>query len=131
MKQISSAADIAALSEEDKDLVFSFDTARERFKGGLIRAVVIPLFMVVASLLAIYSTGSIETLEWVRPATEWLGYIGIGIGLLGVPIFSRNLKDDYRAMQATKLMMAARGLDASRMRSDDVWAGLFTQQKVG
>lgn len=131
MKTISTAADIAALSEGDKDLVFSFDTARERFKGGLIRAAVIPLFMVVASLFAIYSTGSIETLEWVRPATEWLGYIGIGIGLLGVPIFSRNLKGDYQAMQATKLMMAARGLDASRMRSDEVWAGLFTQQKAG
>lgn len=131
MKTISTAADIATLSEEDKDLVFSFDTARERFKGGLIRAVVIPLLMVVASMFSIYSTGSIETLEWVRPATEWLGYIGIGIGLLGVSIFSRNLKEDYRAMQATKLMMVARGLDASRMRSDDVWAGLFTQQKAG
>ena len=131
MKTISTAADIAALSEEDKDLVFSFDTARERLKGGLIRAVAIPLFMVVASLFAIYSAGSIETLEWVRPATEWVGYVGIGIGLLGIPIFSRSLKGDYQAMQVTNAMLKTRGLDASRMRSDDVWAGLFTQQKAG
>lgn len=131
MKTIKTAADIASLSEQDKDIVFAFDTARERLKGGLIRSLLIPSTVIAGSLLSLFSMQSIEGMDWVRPASEWAAYIGIAVGLLGVPLFSRRLKGDYQAMQATKQLLAERGIDASKMRSDEVWAGLFTQPKAG
>lgn len=131
VKTIKTAADIAALSEQDKDALFAFDTARERLKGGMVRSFLIPCLVVAGSMLSIYSTQSIEGMDWVRPASEWVAYTGIALGLLGIPLFSRNLKSDYQAMQATKKLLAERGIDASKMRSDDVWTGLFTQQKAG
>lgn len=131
VKTIKTAADIAALSEQEKDIVFSFDTARERLKVDLIRAFLIPCLVIAGALVSMHTAQSIEGMDWVRPVTEWFAYIGIAIGLLGIPLFSRNLKSNYQAMQATKRMLSDLGIDASRMRSDDVWTGLFTQQKAG
>lgn len=131
MKTIKTAADIASLSEQDKDIVFAFDTARERLKGGMIRSLLIPSTVIAGSLLSLFSMQSIEGMDWVRPVSEWAAYIGIACGLLGIPLFSRCLKGDYLAMQATKRLLTERGIDATKMRSDDVWAGLFTQQKAG
>lgn len=131
VKTIKTAADIAALSEEDKDTVFAFDTARERLKGGMIRSLLIPCLVIAGSLLSMFSTPSIEGMDWVRSASEWAAYFGIALGLVGIPLFSRNLKSDYLTMQATKRLLAERGIDASKMRSDDVWAGLFTQPNAG
>ena len=131
VKTIKTAADIAALSEQDKDAVFAFDTARERLKGDMIRSLLIPGLLIAGSLLSMFSTPSIEGMDWVRSASEWAAYCGIALGLLGIPLFSRNLKSDYLTMQATKRLLAERGIDASKMRSDDVWAGLFTQPNAG
>ena len=131
VRTIKTAADVAALSEQEKDTVFAFDTARERLKGGMIRSLLIPGLVIAGSLLSMFSTPSIEGMDWVRSASEWAAYFGIALGLVGIPLFSRNLKSDYLTMQATKRLLAERGIDASKMRSDDVWAGLFTQPKVG
>lgn len=131
VKTIKTAADVAALSEQEKDTVFAFDTARERLKGGMIRSLLIPGVVIAGSLLSMFSTPSIEGMDWVRSASEWAAYFGIALGLVGIPLFSRNLKNDYLTMQATKRLLAERGIDASKMRSDDVWAGLFTQPNVG
>ena len=131
VKTIKTAADIAALSEQDKDAVFAFDTARERLKGDMIRSLLIPGLLIAGSLLSMFSTPSIEGMDWVRSASEWAAYFGIALGLVGIPLFSRNLKSDYLKMQATKRLLAERGIDASKMRSDDVWAGLFTQPNAG
>ena len=133
MKTISTPADIAALSETDKDIVFAFDNARASFKTGLIQSVITPLFLVAGSLFVIYFSDSemLKAPEWMRLASDWIGYIGIGTGLLGVPIFSRNLKRDFQAMRITKQILVSRGLDASRMRSKDIWAGLFPPAKGG
>lgn len=131
VKTIKTAADIAALSEKDKDAVFAFDTARERLKGGMIRSLLIPGLVIAGSLLSMFSTPSIEGMDWVRSASEWAAYFGIALGVVGIPLFSRNLKSDYLTIQATKRLLAERGIDASKMRSDDVWAGLFTRPNAG
>ena len=60
VKTIKTAADIAALSEQDKDAVFAFDTARERLKGDMIRSLLIPGLLIAGSLLSMFSTPSIE-----------------------------------------------------------------------
>lgn len=126
MKTIKTAADIAALSEQDKDIVFAFDTARERLKGSMIRSLLIPCLVIAGSLLSLHTTGSIEGMDWVRPAFEWVAYIGIFLGLAGIPLFSRHMKNDYQTLQSTKQLLVQRGLDASKLRSDEVWTGLFT-----
>lgn len=126
MKTIKTATDIAALSEQDKDIVFAFDTARERLKGSMIRSLLIPCLVIAGSLFSLHTTGGIEGQDWLRPAFEWVAYIGIAVGLVGIPLFSRHMKGDYVALKATKQLLIERGLDASKLRSDDVWTGLFT-----
>lgn len=48
---------IKTLSEQDKDIVFAFDTAQERLKGGLIRSLLNPS-TVAGSLLSLFSMQS-------------------------------------------------------------------------
>ena len=36
------------------------------------------------------------------------------------------MKNDYQTLQSTKQLLVQRGLDASKLRSDEVWTGLFT-----
>lgn len=129
MFNIKTVADVAALSEQDKAVVFAFDTARERLKAGVIRAILLPSFVVAGALLSIYVSRSIHGIDWVRAASEWVAYIGIALGLLSVPVFSRHLANDYRAMRDTKRLLADRGIDASGMRSNEVWLGLFPDKR--
>ena len=94
VKTTTNVVNIAALSEQDKDVIFVFDTARERLKAGMIRALLIPSMVIVGALLLLYTTPSIEGLDWVRTTSEWVAYIGIAVGLLGAPLFSGHLRGD-------------------------------------
>ena len=77
MKTIKTAADIAALSEQDKDIVFAFDTARERLKGSMIRSLLIPCLVIAGSLLSLHTQlkawiGCGQLLNgWLTSAFSW------------------------------------------------------------
>lgn len=130
MKRIYTAADVACLSDMDKDYVFAFDTARGRLRTSMIRTLLIPLLLITGSLVSV-SSGPKEGVDWVLSASVWLGFLGGAMGVLGILLFSGNLKGDYLAMQAAKRLLSERGLDASKICSDDIWTGLFTPQKEG
>lgn len=95
VKTIRTAADIAALSENDKNTVFAFDTARERLKGGVIRSFLLACLVIGGSLFSTSFSPSIEGADWMRSASEWTAYFGFALALVGIPLFCRNLKHDY------------------------------------
>ncbi len=131
MTELKTSADIAVLSDRDKDIVFGFDTARGHLKAGLARVSLMACMIIAGSLLSRHSTPMIDGMAWMRSSVEWIGYLAISLGILGIPLFSRTLRRDYQAMQATKRYLFERGFDVSRLSSDEVWTGLFSPQKAG
>lgn len=129
MKTLRTAADVSALSEDEKNAIFAFDTARARVKGGLIRAFLIPIVLLVGMVMSRDIASGIDGIEGIQTFMEWISGASILLALAGPILFSRHLVGDYKTFQAAKNRLEAQQIDATALRSKDVWAGLFVDPR--
>lgn len=125
MKTIKTAADFSMLSEDDKDAVFSFDSARTRLKYKIVNAFMLSGLLIIGSMLFMVFTLSIDGMQYFL----WIGFVGGAFGFMSIPVFTANIKTHYQAMRWTKQLLAERGIDASEIKSEAIWESLENNAK--
>lgn len=115
------------LSENEKDALFRFDTARGRFKNAVIKCAVMPALMIGVGLWMLIVPGLVaepgNIPEWLVFALQKSPYLVFLLSLIAIPLgwIVSDPIQSYRNWIAAKTMMKTVGLDASQLSSADIW----------
>jgi hypothetical protein len=126
MRKLTTIEDIEALSEHEKDIVFAFDTARERCRSGIIKGYLIPFTMIVLSQLMPSILMETQELQTIYDASvDYARWFLLFSGGLGFVLFSYAPIKECQEGRFFEGKLRDMQIDASFLSSVIVWDGMI------